>query len=484
MSKKQILFLGLILGVAFLFPTLHANTPSANLEESLFLKATVNKTEVFLGERVIYTLTLYRRTQFWRATSIQPPSFESVFVDDLPIQEIDHIKTIKLKRYYFSELIKKALFPSREGSLTIESAQVSFILNPSEGKRLISSTVNKIEVLPLPQVGRPENFSGEVGEFSIRLATPSMIIKQYSPFTLTLFLEGNGHLSRIEQLDTPATSDFKLYLSEVTLNQQVDAGLKSIKQFEYILIPQQSGSLRLPYFSFSFFSPQDQKYHRISTPTLSVTVIAKHAILNTGFSLNSQKDVISSPTSGIRPLRSSLLFQYKQHAKFNAEIMSLKIEEKYHNKAYYEALILAQSLLSQYGNHPGVLYNTGTLYHALGKRGQAICLYLRALKYSPNDADIRFNLIKARLGIVDTPLEQIETFWTKTLATFSFLEKKGVVVVTKCAVIAEPNALHAIRFFLHEGATVKIEKERDGWVKIRFNDMLSGWILRQHLWRI
>jgi len=71
-------------------------------------------------------------------------------------------------------------------------------------------------------------------------------------------------------------------------------------------------------------------------------------------------------------------------------------------------------------------------------------------------------------------------------ATWSRLEGTPRAVILKASVdaLAGPALNNATLFTLHEGTTVRVQSEREGWLQVTLPNSLSGWVLRDAADRI
>ncbi len=83
--------------------------------------------------------------------------------------------------------------------------------------------------------------------------------------------------------------------------------------------------------------------------------------------------------------------------------------EAYKAKNYQQAIDAYQKLISEGYRNAAVYYNLGNSYYKKDQISLAILNYERALRLSPSDEDIRFNLKLANLKTVDriTPVPQL-----------------------------------------------------------------------------
>ena len=241
---------------------------------NLFMQSSVNKKEVYVGEEVSYNLALFTRLQLYGAPTFDTPSFQGFWSEDLKKRDKPVREIVDGQAIFAIDIIKKSLFPLNPGTLTVSPARMTFVLNPFEGKRTIQSQAVSVRVLPLPQAGKPAGFMGAVGEFSLKaLPMTQKSVMQNTPITLKIILEGHGNLKNIQELSWPEKSEFRIYKSKIEDHITLTDGVRGSRTFEYVIIPKVSGALKIPAFSFSYFSPQSRAYRVCEVPELAITAL-------------------------------------------------------------------------------------------------------------------------------------------------------------------------------------------------------------------
>lgn len=127
---------------------------------------------------------------------------------------------------------------------------------------IVRSTPVFENVSLLPEMERPENFTGAIGSFSLgknSLQIPEkMEIGSY--ITLSVSVEGQGNFSKITPPSIDGGKDWRLYRTQKSLHYADSTRSTGSLTFYYTLLPQHTGNLTLPKFQFSFFDPQQKKY--------------------------------------------------------------------------------------------------------------------------------------------------------------------------------------------------------------------------------
>src|SRR5262249_28199832 len=82
---------------------------------------------------------------------------------------------------------------------------------------------------------------------------------------------GRGSLDSITFPDQSSWGNFKIYPPTAKVTATDPLGLEGTKTFEAIVTPQNSDIHALPAISFSFFNPDEKKFHTLSYPATPLT---------------------------------------------------------------------------------------------------------------------------------------------------------------------------------------------------------------------
>ena len=126
-------------------------------------------------------------------------------------------------------------------------------------------------VIPLPEEGRPAQFSGAIGDFTLAVSTDRMQLEVGEPLKLTMEISGKGNFQRIEAPVFPDSPRWKTYPPTSSFNAQGNDYTGS-KTFEMAVVAREAGVAELPGLSFSFFDPNRKEYVTVHSPPLAVQV--------------------------------------------------------------------------------------------------------------------------------------------------------------------------------------------------------------------
>ena len=240
-----------------------AQARQPTLEEYTFLRASVDKLEVYQGEGIEFDLSWWRlnhRNVNIAATA--PPSepmysnFYSLDREDIPKEETSNGFPYEVHHF------KRSLYPTQSGELTIPACEMKADIIVMSNFKVATQPVHlktdpiAITVKPLPP--RPANFNGAVGEFTFEVAPSESVHVQGVPFFLVARIAGKGNPDAIGEPVLP-TLDWAQRGEPQSDVQQVSEDVWE-KRFVYTITPLQTGSHSIDTISFCYFHPQRAEY--------------------------------------------------------------------------------------------------------------------------------------------------------------------------------------------------------------------------------
>ncbi len=158
---------------------------------------------------------------------------------------------------------------------------------------LKSNTIS-LEAISLPSEGRPDHFSGAIGEFHIdAMALP----KKYTlgdPVTLAITIDGDGNVKAISMPELTDTNGWKIYPPTDRVDAPDPGSLHGVKTFEISMIAQEPKT-STPGSLFSYFNPTSGKYVTLSTKPQPLKVIPSAVAAATPSSAMNAVAPVSSP---------------------------------------------------------------------------------------------------------------------------------------------------------------------------------------------
>ena len=129
-----------------------------------------------------------------------------------------------------------------------------------------------LNIEQLPEAGKPDDFSGAVGEFMFDVEVKPTELEVGEPITVSMIISGSGNIENALPPPFPESEYFKSYEAsriESDINQQTAIGRKV---FEQVVIPKTDAVKEFPALVFNYFDPQDNSYKTIKEGPFPLTV--------------------------------------------------------------------------------------------------------------------------------------------------------------------------------------------------------------------
>lgn len=256
----------------------------------LFITATASKTDVYEQEAILLTYKIYTKVNLTQLHGDMPDlkGFHTQEVE-LPSQKqwtLEHYKGSNYNTTVYSQYV---LFPQQSGKLEIPSitfdgtiSQMVASADPFDAFFNGGSYVNVSKKIVTPKVminvkelpaGKPANFSGGVGEFTISSSISTQELKTNDAITLKLVISGTGNMKLINTPEVGFPQDFEIYDPKVENKFNLTrSGLAGSKVIEYLAIPRHAGNYTIPPVEFSYFDLKSQSYKTLKTDAYTLNV--------------------------------------------------------------------------------------------------------------------------------------------------------------------------------------------------------------------
>lgn len=288
------------------------DAPTLSPGEEFFVKAKVDNANPFLGQQIVYTFQIYQASGFaFGQPDYTPPSFTDFWSHEI-IAPLHHPEEINGITYMVTEIMT-ALFPANLGSITIEPASLVIpgsLLSPDI--RLETEPVT-VEVKSLPEQGKPEDFSGAVGQYTIKATLSDSEVVVNHPLTLLVTIEGTGNIQTLAEPALPEMDKWRLFESKSFTDIDASNGrMTGTRTFERLVVPGQAGELTFEPISFSYYDPDAQAYNTIRTGPIPVTVLpddsqpALPTVVDFNDEAQSSVNLLASDIRHIKPAPASL----------------------------------------------------------------------------------------------------------------------------------------------------------------------------------
>jgi hypothetical protein len=307
------------------------NDPSYVADKNIHLVAEVSKTNPYLNEPVsiVYKLYVSQDTGVNNWRELDAPRYADFWSKNINIKNLTvENGTYKGEPYRYVVLRKTILYPQKVGKLSIKPLVLDITVQTPSNRRdffgqILSNTVNKtvsagnlkINVKPLPEQGKPNNFSGAVGKFEFVVSTSKQKLLLSEAFQLNLEIRGTGNFNLFNFPSINLPSSLEVYepekLEKINTNS---LGIRGSIKDQYTIVPLSPGKYAIPRISFTYFDPKDSQY---KTQTSNITYVnVKGAIIKNSIVENNNKNVITNKKTNKVGLIEYGITSFKTKTKF------------------------------------------------------------------------------------------------------------------------------------------------------------------------
>ncbi len=236
---------------------------------------------VYVGQQVTYQVAVLlserARSRLRRNPEFLPPELRGLLAYELgtpgraaPRSYGDGV----FEAYVF----QRALFAVKPGLMAVPAPQLSYSLPQSasyfsrEESFVVRAESVQVVARPLPEEGRPAEFTGAVGVLRATARFDAASARVGDPLVLTVRLEGTGN---VKLLPRPS---LKLSWASVVPGServQVDSSgplVRGAREFDFLLTPTQPGAAVLPLIRYSYFDPYRGEYAWAETRPADVMI--------------------------------------------------------------------------------------------------------------------------------------------------------------------------------------------------------------------
>ena len=292
------------------------NAPkSANdiADENLYLVAEVSKGSPYLNEAVtvLYKLYISPSVSVTNFKPLDSPKYNNFWSQDIPVKRYDTKNDTYDGKPFRSVILKRVvLYPQKEGRLTIEPLALEIYVDVPTNRRdffggkifkqatkRVSAGRRTLNVKPLPEAGKPADFSGAVGDFDFAITTSKTDLNASESLQARVEVSGKGNLKLFKLPEPELPSSLEVYEPEYDEDVlTVVSGMQGKVANNYTVVPSFRGKYPIPSISFSYFNPKTKQYNTLKSDEISINVKEGPEDTNASISANAanQKLVVKT----------------------------------------------------------------------------------------------------------------------------------------------------------------------------------------------
>lgn len=259
------------------------NSFKSTTSQPVFLQSKVSKTNPYVNEQVGLSVKLYvkdlsylNRKQNFRQGNLDGLSPKIVKSSPENIKQ----EIVGGKQYFSEEIARYYVFPQKPGKIEIDPFSLDVVLPTTYGAEPVEVRSNPVVInaKPLPEEGRPKNFSGAVGQFKMNASVDKKEVATNESVNFDVEIIGTGNFNTINlpEINTPKNVE-KFAPKKRDAYKTYDTGMKGKIAEQTVLVPNYGGEYTISPVEFSYFDPVKEKYVTLKSDAINLSVSGSKA---------------------------------------------------------------------------------------------------------------------------------------------------------------------------------------------------------------
>jgi BatD DUF11 like domain len=266
------------------------SAPQISADDNIYLVADISKTNPYINEPITVVYKLYFSYNIgisnWR--ELDKPKYNDFWSQNIDIKQlVAEEGMFRGQRYRYVTLRKTVLYPQKSGKLKIEPLALDIDVQLptnrrdmfgrvmiTEGNKRVSAGTKTIAVKPLPEAGKPEGFSGAVGNFDFKVTPSKTNLKNGESLDLVVSVSGKGNLKLFDLPKPVAPNALEMY--DAVHKEGVNTGLSGMLgkiSDSYTIVPQYKGKYPIKPMQFSYFDLSSGSYKTLTSEEIVINVL-------------------------------------------------------------------------------------------------------------------------------------------------------------------------------------------------------------------
>ena len=320
----------------------HSNKVSGG---DVYVKTGASKNKCYVGEQITITQKVYSRFQLIGFQKFSQPTYDGFYAmaQESTSKGQQVVENVDGVNYYTYELFRTIGIANKTGKISLNTIEGDVVIRKQTNAKprnifeqffgnggyedvpvTTRSRALTIEVMPLPEEGKPAGFNGAVGQFSYKVETTKTEVKANDAFNLKMSLLGKGNIKLLDAPKLSLPESLESYDPKVTESN-------TSKTFDYLIIPRNEGEFILKGLDFSYFNLDSKKYVTIPAPEIKIKVLPPDP--------NSTGAQVYTPQNQIKETENDI--RYIKKGNFNL----IKTEHEFFNSFNHVTLLISPIML-------------------------------------------------------------------------------------------------------------------------------------------
>jgi BatD DUF11 like domain len=327
------------------------NDTTVSADDNIYLVADISKTNPYINEPITVVYKLYFSYDIgitnWR--ELNKPKYNDFWSQNIDIKQlVAEEGMFKGQKYRYVVLRKTVLYPQKSGKLAIEPLSLDIDVQlptnrrdmfgrviVTEGSKRVSAGSKIITAKALPEAGKPEDFSGAVGNFDFKVTPTKTDLKNGESLDLVVSVTGKGNM-KLFSLPKPVVPN-ALEMYDAVHSEQVNTPLSGMSgkiSDSYTIIPQYKGNYPIKPLEFSYFDLGSGTYKTISSKEIMINVLDGP----------SASDTTTASNSGENKNKIAIVEQFK-YIKLKSNLLNRNKKDFFGSNLFYGLLFFPFLLL-------------------------------------------------------------------------------------------------------------------------------------------
>lgn len=280
-------------------------------QQNVHLVTEVSNTNPYVGESISVVYKLFvdiNQVNVQNTREASTPSFNGFWNQNIEVKKwVAKNGTYGGKPHRFVIVRKTVLIPHKAGRLEIDPLEMEITAGVPIGRRdffgnMLMNDVNftltsgkkTIKVKQLPELNKPFNFTGAVGDFSFTVTPSKTDLKANESAQIKVELRGEGNLKLVKLPGISTPAGLEKYDPEHKENIRTTLnGLSGNVFDQYAVVPQSRGKFKIPGVAFSYFNPKEERYYSVETDPIVLNALQGREISD-DIAVSEKRAVISN----------------------------------------------------------------------------------------------------------------------------------------------------------------------------------------------
>ena len=257
-----------------------------NIEGQFYIRVEPSTTEARIGQQITVDYKLYTKIGIESYDMGEDPDYKGFYAQDIRRFSYRTTREEMNGEMYTTKIFKRvALYPQQAGLLTIEPLSLRLGVSQQTSGRRRSFFFNEVKyipyvvdsvqinVKPFPTDSIPPNFSGAVGRYKMQASIDKRNMSTDDALTITMSIEGNGDLKRIQSPKLDLGEQFDVYDPSVLEEKsfEFEGEIQGRKIFEYQALPLEAGTYAIQP-SFTYYNIDSSKFITLAVEPTTLNV--------------------------------------------------------------------------------------------------------------------------------------------------------------------------------------------------------------------